>query len=350
VLSHPLGGFYGAAVMLAVAISDLFATPSRIRLRVLGSYGIGWLAIFLWWRQFFRQAAINQPHGWVPVPSLEGLLTQLLRQSMVYPLLLFLALCWLISMVSARVRTSSPFQLSPPQRVQFLIALGLISIAPLFWVISRLLPSNSIFLPRYLTGTTIGWTILLAHLVTYITEHNPLRSPMLLKAIALLSISVAFMPLCAPWVAKLAGKSPPDYLAFLAGTSDRAFGHVGLPIVCPDPQDFLARTHYAPDASRYYYLLNWDAATAPESLPDAAVIYHLLSAVKRHYAKFINIVGASEFLRQNPTFLVLDVPQRRWCFLNIKMGAYKIRPLMADPPIHYDHDGERALLLVERRP
>ena len=67
VLCHPLGGFYGAALLVAVGAGD-WLILRRWRWRVALSYPAGWLALLLWARQIVRQADLNRPHSWVPVP------------------------------------------------------------------------------------------------------------------------------------------------------------------------------------------------------------------------------------------------------------------------------------------
>jgi hypothetical protein len=357
VLCHPLGGFYGAAIMCGVVLSHFLASPARFRPAIVSSYCVGWLAILLWLRQFMRQADINKPRSWVSVPNIHDLTASLQQGSNFYPLLLFFPLLLLFSSLAGWERfalseesqkTNANF--SSVLRSQLWIALCLIGITPMFWLISRLFPSNSIFIPRYMIGTAIGWTFVCAFLVAYMSDRIVYCRKWVLLASGILVVTIALKPLYGPLLSALRGKPPLDDVVALAGKTDLSFGHLNLPIVCPMITDFAVRRRYAADPGRYFFLLNWQAAVATNAFPGMTVAHKLLSAQKRYSYESNNVMDSSEFLAKYNDFLVLDIPHFDWCALFLKPGQYKVTRLEPDPPLPHHNNGEWPLLLVEKRP
>jgi len=358
VLCHPLGGFYGATIMSAVALSDLLSKPLRIRPWVIASYLAGWLAIFLWFKQYVRNANGNSPHGWAATPGFGSLLLELNLEIELYPLLLFFALLCLIFVLTDRFYSApapNP-QVRPgnPPHGYLVVGLSLICVLPLFWMLAIVLPTNSTFVARYLVGTLIGWGMVLAFVVTCMLDRITFRSSLILTILVPGFALFALKPLWKEPVARLCGSPRQDPRKALAGIYDRDFGHLDLPIVCPWSLDFLPRHHYAPDAARYYFLLDWQAALAPEAARGAIVEFKILSGIKRNYSDMANVMDATEFLNQHPVFLLQDVSENsdlsHWISLYLKPGAYKITHLEPDRPLSYDQDGEWPLLLVEKQP
>jgi len=357
VLCHPLGGFYGAAIMGGVVLSQFLASPARFRPAILGSYCAGWLAILLWLRQFLRQADLNNPSSWIPVPKIHDLSSTLQQEGDFYPLFLIYPVLLLFSSLAGWERLVLPEEARRTQsdfsgvlRSQLLIALCLIGITPLFWLISRLLPNNSIFIPRYMIGTVVGWTFVCAFLVASICDRIVYGRKWVLCAAGMLVVAIALKPVYGPLLSTLRGRPPLDENVALAGKSDISFGHLSLPIVCPVVSDFAVRRRYAADPGRYFFLLNWQASVAPEAFPGMTVAYKLLSAQKRYSYESNNVMDASEFLGKYDAFLVLDIPHFDWCSLFLKPGQYKITRLEQNHPLLHHNNGEWPLLLVEKRP
>ncbi len=218
----------------------------------------------------------------------------------------------------------------------------MISLQIALWVFSRLVPSNPLFLARYVIGVSIGWAIILAQLATFFMK--PFGSSTRWGATVLLSGVVVFC-----WSA-LITEPGPDYRA-LTGESDGAFGHADLPIVCLRSHDFLPREHYSPQADRYYYLLDWQVAVDPQNSRHATVEFKILDALRRNYAELFHqhIVLSEEFLRMHPTFLVHEVPHTSWVSLRLKPEDYTITKLDPDRPLDYTRDGVWRMLLVQRK-
>ena len=91
VLCHPLGGFYSAALFIAVVCGD-WLILRRWRWSTALSYPAGWLALLLWVRQLMRQADLNRPHSWVPVPEFHDIASVLYGGSDFYPLFVLFVL------------------------------------------------------------------------------------------------------------------------------------------------------------------------------------------------------------------------------------------------------------------
>ncbi len=355
VLCHPLGGFYSAALLVAVCAGDGLILR-RWRWRVALSYPVGWLALLLWARQLLRQADLNQPHSWVSVPEFHDIAGVLYGGSDFYPLFLlfaFLAVWGLLVsrrgaaagppvMAGAVEPTSAGLLFEDGQGRQLLVAGAFICLPLGFWVFSRVVPSNPLFLARYVIGVSVGWAIILAGLLTCLLRPIAGRSGRWTRAILIVFIALQFGPLVT---------EPGPDVGALTGESDPAFGHEDLPIVCLRSHDFLPREHYSPQSDRYYFLLDWDVATDPDNSRHATVEYKLLDALRRNYGELFHhhIVQAEEFLRTHPAFLVHEVPHTSWVSLRLRPEEYTITRLQPDHPLNYARDGVWPLLLVERK-
>ena len=351
VLCHPLGGVYGAAIVVAVFAGDLLFLR-RARWRVALSYPVGWLALLLWFPQILRQADINRPQSWVPVPTFDAIKGVIYGGSDFFALYVLFAALVAWHFIAAPRRTEMPAATSevplaqPAVQVdagrQLLIATALISVPLVLWVFSRVVPSNSLFLARYAIGVSIGWAIMLAQLSTFL--FRPLGVPSNVWTKVTLVVFIAFQ------LAPLITVPGPDN-GGLIGESDFAFGHPELPIVCQRSHDFLTRVHYSPQADRYRFLLDWEEVSSPEDTRRATVEYKILDAVRRHYSGLYHhhIVDAQEFLRTHPAFLMHDIPGNPWVARRLRPEEYTITRLQPDRALSYARDGVWPMLLVERK-
>ncbi len=354
VFSHPVGGFYGLALCLGTVFADGWVYR-RFRWSVILSYPAGWLTLGLWGPQLLRQADINQPRSWIPVPGWRDLATvngavagDLERLG------LFLGLAWAAAFLIGQ-RASGAAAL-PVERLRDeaarrrnrVVALGctLVGVLPLVWIFSRWVPTNSLFVARYLIGVSVGWTILLAQLASMVLaryDAGPRSVRLPLKALVL-----AF----ALWNgAMLCGNTKPDRVGWL-GFSDVAFGHEELPIVCQRALEYLPRNHYSPQAERYCYLLDWSAATTADNhFAAAGPEQKVLAGIGRNYGELYhhNIVDAGEFLRECPAFLIQDDPQTHWIANRLKREEYTITRLTPAGPMAALARRTYPMLLVERK-
>ena len=124
-----------------------------------------------------------------------------------------------------------------------------------------------------------------------------------------------------------------------------------MPIVCLRSHDFLPREHYSAQADRYYFLLDWPVATAPENSRHATVEYKILDAIRRNYPGLYHdhIVDAQEFLRTHPVFLIHEVPHTSWVALRLKPDEYNHHPPEPNRTLDYTRDGVWPMLLVEKK-
>lgn len=355
VLCHPLGGFYGAMLGVALCVGDRLILR-RWRWRVALTYPLGWLALLLWARQLLHQAGVNQPHSWVPVPQFREIAGVLYGGSDFYPLFLLFTLlaAWRVFTLYGRTPDAVPQGVRAPpipsaiiafsdsQCRQLLIACALICLPLLWWVLAQIVPSNPLFLARYVIGVSVAWAILLAQLLTVLLPAITRRGDGWTTAILAGFIVLQFGPFLT---------EPPEDRGALTGETDPAFGHVELPIVCPRSHDFLPREYYSPLAERYYFLLDWEVAAAPENSRHATVEYKVLDALRRNYDSLFHhhIVQADEFLRTHPVFLVHEVPHTSWVAMRLKPEEYTITRLQPDRPLDYARDGVWPMLLIERK-
>lgn len=350
VFCHPLGGIYSAAILAAVFAGDLLFLR-RVRWLVALSYPVGWLALLLWFPQILRQADINRPQSWVPVPTFDDIKGVLYGGSDFFPLFVLFAVLVAGHLVARRRAEASiatpevpPANLSVQADAgrQLLIATALVCVPLVLWIFSRVVPSNSLFLGRYAIGVSIGWAMMLAQLSTFF--FRPLGAPSSAWTKAVLVVFIAFQ------LGPLITAPGPDTGA-LTGESDPAFGHAELPIVCQRSHDFLTRVHYSPQADRYYYLLDWEVVAAPEDTRRATVEFKILDAIRRHYSDLYHhhIVDAREFLRTHPAFLIHETPGSTWVGRRLKPDEYTVTRLEPNRALDYARDGVWPMLLVERK-
>jgi len=356
ILCHPLGGFYSACLLTATVLADAWVFR-RIRWGVAISYPAGWCILPLWLRQFAHQAAINNPHSWVPVPkfgaaiALTGSIGHFERLGCFLGVMIALSILFVRKGETAAATPDSPGLIDDPElrrrqsRILF-VGFALIGMLPFIWIFSRLVPNNSLFVARYLLGVSIGWTIIMTQLSSVALprlEWSANPGSKALKAIVVIFIlsNLAF----------LFGRGDLDRNAMLGG-ADPSFGHTDLPIVCLRSHDFMPRMHYSPNADRYYYVLDRPVAVLPNNPLDASVTdYNLLAAAARNYPGLYrnHIVDVQEFLDAHPSFLVQDVPHTCWVTTRLKPDEYTITPLTASEPLATGHEGAFPLLLVEKK-
>src|SRR5262245_56017722 len=209
-----------------------------------------------------------------------------------------------------------------------------------------------LFVERYMIPVTLAWAILLAYLASRIIELGKSqlpevwrrkRSAVVLWAFALILI---VQPLTYAW--SFLGESFP-------GMEDAKYGYRDLPIVTSQCYDFMRRFHYSPERSRYFFVMDWEAALDVRSGLSGPEEYKTMDALKREYPEVFDdhIIQLSDFLSRHDRFLVLaDRGYRprwtaqllhypRWLDVRIQSNpAYQINTLGMI-------DGER-LLLVEK--
>jgi len=348
ILTHPLAGFSSAAILIGLMLSDFFARPRRWRPWIPTSFMIGWLALLLWLKQFLRQANVNVPSSWVPVPSWNNFSHEISEENnfqLYFWFVPVLVAVWFFQRWQSRrtISTTSTARLLTPG----MIGISLIALAPLFYLISHLWPTNSIFLPRYLIPATIGWMILLAGVTVMIMRETSLGNHRLLPwAAVILTVFGAGVSIIQAVDQRSNNPEGPYYRLYQTGVTDPWFGHRELPIVSPSMNMVVPCWHYSDERSRYYYLLDWDAAISPMSPPGENVAYKIATAFRK-YGYETNIMEAADFFRAHPVFLLQDIPRyQNWCSIYLSNHSYQMTRLQPERPLG-KHQDESPLVLVE---
>jgi hypothetical protein len=186
---------------------------------------------------------------------------------------------------------------------------------------------------------TLAWAILLAYLASRIIELGKSQLPEVWRrkrsAVVLWAFALILLvqPLTYAW--SFPGESFP-------GMEDAKYGYRDLPIVTSQCYDFMRRFHYSPERSRYFFVMDWEAALDVRSGLSGPEEYKTMDALKREYPAVFDdhIVQLSDFLSRHHRFLVLaDTNYRppwtayvlhhpRWLDVRIRNNpAYQINTL-----------------------
>jgi hypothetical protein len=94
----------------------------------------------------------------------------------------------------------------------------------------------------------------------------------------------------------------------LPGSTDHLLGYDDLPVVIQASHQFMRKIHYSPRKSRYYFVLDWQAALDEKSGQFSPQEYKHMEAFKRNYPDTFNsnILDHQEFLAKYERFLVMD--------------------------------------------
>jgi len=354
VQTHLFGILYSGAILSAFVIRDRFFHVFRPRVYL--SVVLAWLSLIPYVPTFLNQADGGNPRSWIPEPSLNRLIFMLVPSgSRFLSLVIILVLAtsairFVFSAVTSRHEQLAPEQPSSATEVSLrILAFSFLTVPLFIWIISRTL--KPLFVERYMIPATLAWAILLAYLASRIIERGKSQlpeawcrklSPVFLWAFALILL---VQPLA---YAQSLDESFP-------GMNDAKYGYRDLPIVTAHCHDFIQRFHYSPERSRYFFVMDWEAALDVRSGLSGPQEYKTMDALKRAYPEVFDdhIIQLSDFLSRHDRFLVLaDRGYRprwtaqllhypRWLDVRIQSNpAYQINTLGMI-------DGER-LLLVEK--
>jgi hypothetical protein len=319
--THLFGLFYSGGIALALIIRDIYFRDFRPKIYV--SVALSWLTIILYVPAFLVQVDAGNPRSWIAVPGFEDLVSTLMLSpsSLLSLILLYLILVSGLQYISTASDPQSPLapERSPQNQgaeISLLIFAGIFMLIPVFvWVVSRTI--KPIFVDRYLAPSLLSWSILIAFLSSRILmaprsgvksrdEKNIvvrmcffLANPNRPVLIAALSAFLLVSPIV---FARALPKQP------LPGSNDSAYGYTDVPVVTQFSHDFVRRLHYSPERSRYFFILDWQAAVDDESGLFAPQEYKHMEALKRNYPELFqnNIIQSEEFLDAYSQFLVLD--------------------------------------------
>jgi hypothetical protein len=352
VQTHLFVILYSGAILCAFIIRDRFF--NLFRPRVYLSIVVGWLSVIPYIPTFLNQADAGNPRSWIPVPDLNQLTSLLVPSAspFLFTLVLIISgILFVFRRIIYREEELAQEQGSSPTEVSLRILAFLFLAVPLgVWIVSRTV--KPLFVGRYMLPVALAWAILLAYLALQIIERGKSQLPESLRRkvtpVVLWGITMLLLIHPIAYARSLLNESFP-------GTHDGTYGYRDLPIVTTHSHDFVKRFHYSPEWSRYFFVLDWEAALDVQSGLFSPQEYKTMDALKRDYPDIFgdHIVQLSDFLSKQDRFLVLadtnyrprymaqDFHRPRWLETRIQNNpAYKTSALgMVDG---------RRLLLVQK--
>lgn len=309
VLTHVYGFWYSGVMLAALIVRD--RVFKRFRPKLYLSIALGWLLFFFWYPAFLKQIAVTQRDFWIPTPDIKALME--IYEFKIVPLAVVL-----IGILALKLFTKHPCSgnspASPSQNpdeqnrageLSFaLVNVALLSVPILSWLISQ--TRVSIFLDRYFLPSALPWSFFIAYLLSWslrgpgntATAWSRSRFKLTLILVLLAGILLLY-PLYTAIV--LPSQRQP-------GVNDLRYGHTNLPIVSASSVIsaglFMVNVHYAPDTTRYFYLLDAEVASDTSSL----FMDNLMSTMERYYLP-AQVVNTQEFLATTSAFLILHSPE-----------------------------------------
>lgn len=288
ILTHYVGFLYSGAILLAFILRDLSRRQQHFT--VYGSVILGWSIFLLWLDSFTNQFSMVKAYTWIPRPDLI-----LLGIVLLAGISLNIPFCLVAFGISSKLLSRHARTLTPERQSFRILGICLISVPFLDWGVSQF--ATSVFLPRYLLPTAVGWVILLAEVaaptVTTLAElrkKHRLMTRVFVLVIGLILIVPVLYAIRQPF-------------EVIPGETDQQFGYTDLPIVTTSPHQFLPRYYYSPTIPRYYFVLDWDAALSPLSASTAPTSYKLMEAFKAAYPVVgRNIMSLTDFLGRYDRF------------------------------------------------
>jgi len=328
-LVHVFGGLYSLSVLLSHVLFDM--GRKQLRLSNYTSIVLGWLCFIPWIPAHLRQADFVNPHYWIRTPSIQDLMASLQHG---LPIAGIIAILVAISLLSNRhhVLKSSPhFSMRSNGEGKGRRAMGIIGVMLVFLIPGATFAISvfyrSIFLDRYMIGSTLGWAILIAYLAEKTAfpvapSASELRyrwnsGLMILTTLAILIAAVS------PLVGVV--NYHKDVITS-HGTPVENRYYPDLPIVVESPglflTDFLRR-----EGRDYYYLLDWDAAINSKNQHETND-FKLMSAIKEHYPE-LKIVNFDDFLSVHERFLMIEDESRNWSNFRVERNSsFNCTPLL----------------------
>jgi uncharacterized membrane protein len=283
------------------------------------SIAAGWLVFLPWIPAFRRHSRMGKPSSWIQVPELghlqhyaEGYLT---KEFWIYAalLLVFAGIAsGLAAICGGRLR-----RLGAREREAPLLLLAAFFLAMPFavYLLSIRKGYPSIFLPRYMLPTLLGWVIVCAHLAhRALLPRHALGRPGLTRClITIQAIAVvAFLGYSGGrtvWDTLLQGKaSPPeDILASIPGNER---------IVIENIHDFLEWRFYSREPSRLLFIV--DLQVGVREGGGGPLNHRIMAALKRQFPdQFKEVMSTEEFLGSATSFWVRR-RDSRWSELRLQ--------------------------------
>jgi hypothetical protein len=319
VLTHVLGLFYSALILLTLVLFDAF--NGRFRIKVYLFHAAGWLALLVWIPAILASMAAGKPRGWIPVPTFSRLfdayffwgflpwlslvqrhapdfLFQACRHGIQVATLLPVAV---VLFFAGRKILGARGSFSPTQEdALLLVAFALLLMPIVLFAVSHLL--TPVFVPRYLLPSGIGISIVFAAFANKLSLHVPNS---LMGPSRLLSMMIVLLLLVCPVASALLQEGYPANSGYLDVQRLDKIVSPGTAVVVGWQHDFSKVMRYSQEpGSHYYFLLDWPASLAG---PRSHILdYHLMRAYRDvgYYPQ--KIQDSHTFLCSHGDFLVLD--------------------------------------------
>ena len=333
--THLFGPFYSLAILAALMLADHM--HRRRRWRVYGAVVLGQATFLTYLPAFWRQSQAGTPRAWMPVPRVQDFFDTVSLSSPTFVNVAFVSalvlILLLVQLLGWRAEPRTGRQLEVDDDVNhsamILLAIALLTVPAVTWLFSRTI--KPIFWPRYLVPTLISYSIALAHVVSRLTanpaspvsqgivpDHKVVSFRYMLPRLVLGGL--LFAAVSVPLRHAL---NQPQKVA--VGAQDKVFGYEDLPIAVQTSHGFLERYHYASDRNRYYFVLDEQAASKPESGAFGLQEYKHMRAFKREYPDSVGpqILPSAEFLARFDRFLALELdPYKAVCPVRLRGLEY----------------------------
>ena len=319
VLTHVLGLFYGAMILLALALFD--ALNDRFRVKVYLVQAAGWLALLAWIPAIRASVEAGRPYGWIPVPNLSRFfdaytfwnflpwlslvqrhvpefLFQICRQGVRLAIMLPIAILLFLT-VRKLLQSKRPRSLTQEDAL-LLAGFALLSMPIVLFVVSHLL--TPVLVARYVLPSGIGLSIILASFAHRLSLQVP-RS--FRAAQRVVTVMVVMFLVCCPISSAVLQGAAAEHPEFLDVQRLDKIVSPDTAVVVGWQHDFSKVMRYSQKpGSHYYFLLDWTASLAG---PRTHVLdYHLMRAYRDAGYYPQKIRDSHEFLCSHADFLVLD--------------------------------------------
>ncbi|MGF1934215.1 MAG: glycosyltransferase family 39 protein [Nostoc sp. ChiQUE02] len=319
--THLYGFFYSGAIIFAQIVRDRYFQILRPKIYLCILFS--WVSIIPYIPAFINQADAGKPRAWIPIPTFEDLISFLTFSRSWFSkifivLILIIILGWQFLRYKSNKSGDNKVSSKNNQKLKsdkslLIFAYSFLAVPVLVWIISQNI--KPIFWDRYMIPNTLSWSILMAHLTSYVFVNSKSNQKRIYKnSVFLLTLTtiLIFTPVV---YAQVLPKEQ------LPGLNDKKYGYEDLPIVTQFSNNFLTRLHYSPDRNRYFFILDWQAALDKASGLFGSQEYKHLDALKRNYPALFNnqILKSEEFLNMYSRFLVLDdINYDKQCPLEVK--------------------------------
>ena len=301
--THPFGVIYSGVIVGAMVLSDGMA--HRLRPRVYLAAISGWWILLPSIEALRNTAAVGRPRFWTVTPRLADLGAAFSCWSLPAAVVLGGAAALCAALLLLRViRLRDVRRSLHLNRPLLLLGGALVGVPLVAFLVSQ--RGTSIFVDRYLIAVVIGMSFLLCQLISWIStalgEYRSLRFaqrlvPVVLGVVLVLVAAVQF----------------PSHWSLPARDQNVELVRMlpaGVPIVveAPDLFDQILAYHREPGHD-FRFLLDWENANAPGSLPGEVSGYHEMENWRKVGYFSGSIDDARPFLEGTPAFAVIHSPQ-----------------------------------------